>query len=98
MSRYIKENSGIRYDGKPFLLSHSYPKPKAKDSDILYITKEDDRLDSLAYKFYKNETLWWILSIYNNIGLGRMSLEEGTQIRIPVDIDVFLNNHKNINN
>ena len=97
MNRYFKEKSEVRYDGKKYFLTHSFFKPEVRDSDIIYISKKNDKLDSLAYKFYKDETLWWIISMYNNIA-GRMSIPEGLQLRIPTDIDIILNTYKSINN
>ena len=52
------------------------------NSDILLITQEGDRLDSLASEYYGDPNLWWFIARVNN--LKTMNLEGGLQIRIPI--------------
>lgn len=47
-----------------------------------YISKEGDRLDHLAGKFYGNGTLWWIIAAASGIGWG-LQVPPGTIIKIP---------------
>jgi nucleoid-associated protein YgaU len=53
-----------------------------KNSDILLITQEGDRLDNLASEYYGDPNLWWFIARVNN--LKTMNLEGGLQIRIPI--------------
>ena len=43
----------------------SYPTIPTTSSDLYVITQIGDRLDSLAYQFYQDNDLWWIISIAN---------------------------------
>jgi hypothetical protein len=55
------------------------------DSDIYVATELGDRLDTLAYYFYKDSTLWWIIASANNIHTAVFGLREGTILRIPIN-------------
>ena len=54
--------------------------PKTND-DIYVITQAGDRLDNLAYEYYKDANLWWFIARTNNINT--MNLSAGTRLRIP---------------
>ena len=43
--------------------STRYPEIPLSESDVFLYTMRGDRLDNLAYQFYGDPTLWWILSI-----------------------------------
>jgi hypothetical protein len=59
-----------------------------KDIDDIYIrTLASDRLDSIAYSYYDDVTLWWVIAQANNIGKGTLAIDPGIRIRIPVQID-----------
>lgn len=59
--------------------------------DIYVITTFGDRLDLLAFKYYTDSTLWWIISAANpELRKDSLYLEPGTQIRIPRDYQVVL--------
>ena len=98
MNRYNRDNNvKTRYDGKRFFGTRLYPSISEDENDIIYITKETDYLDSLAYKFYKDTTLWWIIALANNLGNGRLSVEPGIQLRIPMRIESILAGFNKIN-
>ena len=48
--------------------STMYPTIQRSNDDIYIRSKEGDRLDTLAYKYYKNAGLWWIIAQANHIG------------------------------
>jgi nucleoid-associated protein YgaU len=55
------------------------------------ITTIGDRLDLIAYSYYGDPELWWVISIANNnITKGSMFPIPGTQLRIPADINYVL--------
>jgi len=56
---------------------------KTSDIDIYIISKESDRLDLLAHKYYNDVTKWIYIAEANNI-FGTLYIEPGTQIRIPM--------------
>jgi nucleoid-associated protein YgaU len=50
--------------------------------DKVYQVIEGDRLDTLAFKFYNNSRLWYILADTNNI-INPFELEIGQSLIIP---------------
>ena len=62
-----------------------YSKIPERNDDIHVITQQGDRLDNLAFQFYKNPNLWWYIAQANNIS--SMNVEPGTQLRIPISTD-----------
>lgn len=52
-------------------------------ADRYIFSKEGDRLDLLAYEFYGDTQLWFILASANNLGKGTMLVPPGLQLRIP---------------
>ncbi len=51
--------------------------------DIQYLVKTTDRIDLLAYRYYGDVVLWWIIALVNNMELLPNDLVEGETIRIP---------------
>jgi hypothetical protein len=82
MGRYDKINIQKKTKGLVFH-SNLMPYFEAADSDVLIITEEDDRLDTLAFQFYKDASLWWVIAVYNNMTNVDLKLEPGLQLRIP---------------
>lgn len=97
MKRYDSTSMSSRFDGKRVYTTTQYPAIKALNSDVVIISNEGDYLDSLAYKYYGDPTLWWIIALANNIGKARMSIEPGLQLRIPVNVNEILVQFHNIN-
>lgn len=91
MNRY--EYSPIIHSTTKFryLSSTRYPEIPLSIDDSYIITVYGDRLDNLAYQFYNDSTLWWVIS-YANPDLPKDSLYPpvGYQLRIPVfDTEIF---------
>ena len=83
MSRYastkqIKDENGIRRASTTIL-----PIPPASDSDIYIQVTSPERLDILAFKFYADASLWWVIANANGLGKGNFDVPENTRIRIP---------------
>ena len=67
-----------------------YPEIKKRNDDIYIRSKDGDRLDALAHKYYKNAGLWWIIAQANQLGKGTLVIPSGKQVRIPTDLtDIF---------
>jgi len=93
MNRY--ENSPILVKtccgNKPYYKGKFYPNIPLSESDEYIITTVGDRLDSLAYSYYNDSTLWWVISMANNnITKGALYPNPGIQLRIPTDINAVL--------
>ena len=99
MNRY--ENSTIlKTDNTnlPYYKGRFYPNIPLSDTDEYIITTVGDRLDSLAYSYYNDSTLWWIISMANNnITKGSMFPTPGTQLRIPLDLSNILRLYNDFN-
>jgi hypothetical protein len=84
--------------GKPYYRGKFYPTVPISENDIYIITTAGDRLDALAYTYYKNAELWWIIAMTNNnITKGSLFPQPGTQLRIPSNISNILNQIELIN-
>jgi len=98
MSRYknidIVKKEGIR----KYTSTIVYPISNPRVDDIYIITKDGDRLDNLAYEYYKDPTLWWVIARANNIGKGTLFPEVGTQLRIPTNIGTIVDEYNDLNN
>ena len=98
MSRYrftkqkIDKDTGNRVYGITI-----YPKIPLDDSDIFIYAIEGDRLDLLSYKYYGDETLWWVISKANNLRDGKFALTAGQHIRIPGNLEQILTAFRTIN-
>lgn len=82
---------------KSYLESTIYPKIKPSDNDLYIISEAGDRLDLLAYKYYNDISLWWIISVANNLNDANFFVEPGLQIRIPFDTPTILNDLYKLN-
>jgi hypothetical protein len=97
MQRYddpiIKIEQGISY-----YKNKLYPNIPLSETDEYIITTIGDRLDSLAYSYYNDATLWWVIAMANNnVTKGLMFPVPGTQLRIPTDINNILDIYNRYN-
>ncbi len=90
MGRYDKLNIQQKTKGLVFH-SNLMPYFEPADSDVLILTEEDDRLDTLAFEFYKDASLWWVIALYNNMTDIDLKLEPGLQLRIPNRASIVTN-------
>jgi len=84
MNRY--QNILKTYIDKKLVYTTSrYPEIPITSDDIYVYSVQGDRFDVLALQYYKNSSLWWVISIANTSQLPQNSLviPEGLQIRIP---------------
>jgi len=98
MDRY--ENQTILHTeaNKPYYKGRYYPNIPLSESDVYVITNVGDRLDSLAYVYYKDSTMWWIIAMANNNATrGALYPAPGTQLRIPTDLTAVLNQFRQFN-
>ena len=86
-----------KYTKKKYLGSLIYPKIKPNNNDMYVISQQSDRLDILASKYYGDQSLWWIIAIANNLNDASLSIEPGTQMRIPSNLSAILNEFEKIN-
>lgn len=78
--------------------STRYPDIPLSENDVYIYTMRGDRLDNLAYQFYNDPTLWWILSVANpDLPNDSLYPTLGYQLRIPNDINQILNDFNKLN-
>ena len=86
-----------RWDGKNVYRTTYYPIIPESVDDTYIIASESDYLDSLAKKYYGDESYWWVIAQANNLGKGKLSIPQGKQLRIPGNVSQILNNLKEVN-
>jgi hypothetical protein len=81
-----------RGDRKDIYKPLKYPSIPSSLNDIYIITTIEDRLDTLAYRYYKDTELWWIIASANpqNIRRDSYSLKPNLEIRIPTNISPII--------
>lgn len=97
-SRYIY--TGIlkeKNTKKNYLETTIYPMLKPNSNDVYIIATEGDRIDLLAYRYYGETRMWWVIAVANNLNDANLFLEPGRQIRIPFDVTNVLYELKNSN-
>ena len=77
-------------EGKRVFKPTMHPSIPIRDSDIFIYPRFGDRLDTLAHKYYKDVSLWWIIAKANNLDAAHIGLEVDNQIRIPINIKPIL--------
>jgi hypothetical protein len=83
MSRYnttpnLRDNNSKRRKATTIL-----PVVPTSAADITIVTTSPDRLDKLAYTFYEDASLWWIIATANGLGKGTFIVPANTTLRIP---------------
>jgi len=107
MNRY--QNTPIEtINKKPAYQTTRYPEISLSENDMYVYSVQGDRFDLLANQYYKDSSLWWIISIANTAIAGTslpsdlkqdsLIIPEGKQIRIPSEYIKVLNSFKQLNN
>lgn len=94
-----KSTTKFNFRNKKVYKTIIYPKIERSIEDIYIDVIAEDRLDNLAYQYYKDVTLWWIIAEANkvsrnsNYGIlkgsdkriakGSLYVSPGQRIRIP---------------
>ena len=91
MNRYDNPIIKTTSYGRQFLKQKYYPNIPLSSTDEYVITTIGDRLDSLAYSYYRDVNYWWVIAAANNnVTKGSMFPIPGTQLRIPTDLSSVL--------
>jgi hypothetical protein len=97
MNRYNYTGTEARWDGKQVYTTLTMPSIPYLPNDIYIISQDNMYLDQLAYIYYSDPTLWWIIAQANSLGKGRLSVPAGIQLRIPANPTNVINNLKTVN-
>ncbi len=88
MNRYDESVIYQNVKGKSYYKGKIYPDIPYSIDDVYVITTVGDRLDSIAYSYYGDSELWWVISVANNhITKGSLFPIPGTQLRVPININ-----------
>ena len=91
-------NTGI-VDAKYLDVMINRPIPKlGSDVLITLIKTYEYRPDLLAYDFYQDSSLWWVIASANALPGDSIYPPIGIQLRIPTNIQSILNNYNLENN
>jgi len=76
----LVQDSGVLYYEVPTI-----PAIASNPDDEFHIIKPNEvaRLDKLAYKYYLDDTLWWVIAVANAIFFPMDETPVGTVLRIP---------------
>ena len=98
MNRY-QNIPKTKIDKKLVYVTSRYPEVPVTSDDVYVYSVQGDRFDVLAQQYYKDSSLWWVISIANTDILPQNSLiiPEGIQIRIPAFYYGIINNFNRIN-
>ena len=91
MGRYSITKIQKLKDGRVVYASPLFNKIPKIDSDIYIVTQTGDRLDSIAYQFFGDSSLWYIIASANNIHDPSFAVEDGTTLRIPQNYKNYIN-------
>ena len=98
MSRYKFTGAKIdKHTGNRVMKTTLYPEIKVTDGDQFVYPLDGDRLESLAYRYYGDSTLWWIIAKANKIKDGSFALKPDEKLRIPSNIAQITNDLQSIN-
>ena len=98
MNRYQTIPTTKTTTGRTIYRTVKYPEIPLNLNDIYVIANKGDRYDILANQYYSDSSLWWVISTANNnVTQNSLYLPEGTQIRIPSDFTLAIDNFEAIN-
>lgn len=83
--------------GKRYYVNNIYPEIPVTEEDIYVITTAGDRLDILAYNYYGDVSLYWIIASANNLPGDSLVPPLGQQLRIPTNTERIINQYLDLN-
>ena len=97
MGRYYDTLLKFNKKGQRVLVPTLYPDIPLSDEDQFVYPKDGERLENIAFKYYGDVSLWWIIAKANELGKGRTVLNPNFQIRIPGNLPTILARFNTIN-
>ena len=97
MGRYDSTSITVNRKGERVRIPTLYPEIPLSDSDQFVFPKDGDRLDNIAFKYYGDASLWWIIAKANELGKGRTILNPNFQIRVPGNHTKIIADFNNLN-
>ncbi len=98
MNRYKNISIIKDLEGTRMYKTVKYPEIPRSDNDIYVISTDGDRYDVLAFNYYTDSSLWWVISIANaEYTQNSISPPVVVQIRIPYNLDSILVEYNKLN-
>ena len=98
MSRYSNILKVRNVDGERLYKTVKYPQIPRTNGDIYVITTDGDKYDLLAFKYYNDKSLWWVISIANSeYSQNSLFPPIGIQLRIPGNLNSILTAYNALN-
>lgn len=89
MAITIPRNSRLRFgrmlgvDGISFWDTLDLPEIPLQPDDLVHQVRDTDRIDLLAYRYYQDPRLWWVVAVANEMEDIPTHFNVGDQLRIP---------------
>ena len=96
MKRYATTRQKLDKSGTRVYSTTYYPEIPIENEDTFIYAVDGDRLDSLAYKYYNDITLWWVIAKANGLR-GKPALSAGEVLRIPSNTTAIIENFRQLN-
>lgn len=84
--------------GSTYYQTNIYPEVPPVNNDYYIVTTIGDRLDLIAYDFYQDSSLWWVIASANSLPGDSIYAPVGIQLRIPVNLQTVINEYNLANN
>ena len=84
--------------GSIYYQTNIYPEIPPVNSDYYVTTTVGDRLDLIAYDFYQDSSLWWVIASANSLPGDSIYAPIGIQLRVPVNLQTVINEYNLANN
>ena len=99
MSNRYQDISIVKYNstGSQYYTNNMYPDVPYSETYNYVITTEGERIDFMAFDFYGDAELWWVIASANSLPGDSLVPIPGSQLRIPIDIRAILNGYGEIN-
>lgn len=81
-SRYFRTGRIIRGNDR-WLVTQRAPDATAASDDIFHEVTGGETMQDIAYRYYDNAALWWVVGYWNGIVNPFLPLEDGAELRIP---------------
>lgn len=97
MNRYNSIDVKKSEEGNNYISTVIYPTIPRSSDDNYTITTDGDRYDTLAFQFYNDSSLWWIIASANIFRSSALPLKPGLQIRVPANTETIINDFIELN-
>jgi len=74
-----------------------YPKIPIRDNDSFRYFPRGTRFDNIAYKYYGDSALWWVITLANGVTNADVQVDPLKEYRIPTEIVPIIADFKSLN-